>query len=73
MKPDSWTCEVGTGRMRNTKGRNAVKMRGIKFDDFKNKIILEQHIENKGHFCIFQNFIVNSMQSSGVGAMQKAP
>ena len=40
--------------LENTKGTNAVKMRGVKFDDLKNEVtILEQHVENKGHMCIF--------------------
>lgn len=39
----------------NTKRMNAAKMREElnKFDDFKNKVILEQHIESKGHNCIY--------------------
>ena len=40
----------------NTKEMNATKMREElnKFDDFKNKVtILEQHIKNKGHICVF--------------------
>ena len=39
-----------------TKEMNTAKMREElnKFDDFKNKVtILEQHIESKGHTCIF--------------------
>ena len=38
----------------NTRGMNAAKMEELnKCDDFKKKVTILEHIESKGHICMF--------------------